>query len=94
LTRHSSNCLQGNDKILLFNPELQLHRKIIYGGKSFRKDMKSFRKVESIQFLNEESKSGDRTYYYRTSLKGKPIYAGITITDKQQVASYGAVSPP
>jgi D-alanyl-D-alanine carboxypeptidase len=86
--------LQGNDKILPFAPELQLQRKTNRGGKSFQKYMKDFRKIESLEFLHEETKNGDRTYYYRTSLKGKPIYAGITITAQKQVASYGVASPP
>jgi D-alanyl-D-alanine carboxypeptidase len=86
--------LQGNDKILPFAPELQLQRKTFRGGKSFQKYMKDFRKIESLEFLLEETENGDRVFYYRTSLKGKPVYAAITITAQQQVASYGAANPP
>jgi D-alanyl-D-alanine carboxypeptidase len=85
--------LQGNDKILPFAPEFQLQLKTDR-GKSILKQMKAFREIKTLEFLLEETKNGDRIYYYRTSLKGKPIYAGITITAQQQVASYGAASPP
>jgi D-alanyl-D-alanine carboxypeptidase len=85
--------LQGNDKILPLAPELQLQRRTLR-GKSTEKYMKDFRKIETLEFLLEETKNGDRVFYYRTSLKGKPVYAVITITAQQQVASYGAVSLP
>jgi D-alanyl-D-alanine carboxypeptidase len=85
--------LQGNDKILPFAPEFQLQLKTDR-GKSFPKQMKAFREIKTLDFLHEETENGDRTSYYRTELKGKPIYAGITITAQQQVAGYGATSPP
>jgi D-alanyl-D-alanine carboxypeptidase len=85
--------LQGNDKALPFAPEFQLQRKN-NRGKFLSKWMKGFRKVESLEFLHVEAKNGDRTYYYRTSLKGKLVYAFATVTTQGQIASYGAVDQP
>jgi hypothetical protein len=54
--------------------------------------MKSFREIETLEFLHQEVKDGDLTsYYYRASLKGKPIYAVVTVTSKGEVANYVAV---
>jgi hypothetical protein len=44
--------------------------------------------------LHDEAKNGDRTYYYKTSLKGKPIYAVVTVTAQEQIVSYVAVDQP
>jgi D-alanyl-D-alanine carboxypeptidase len=85
--------LQGNGKSLPFAPEFQLQLQTDR-GKSFSEQMKSFREIKTLDFLHEETNNGDRISYYRTELKGKPIYAGITITAQHQVAGYGATSPP
>jgi hypothetical protein len=63
-------------------------------GKFLSKWIKAFRKVESLEFLHDEAKNGDRTYYYRTSWKGKPIYAVVTVTTQEQIVSYVAVDQP
>jgi D-alanyl-D-alanine carboxypeptidase len=89
-TQHFLALLQGNDKALPFAPEFQLQRKN-NRGKFLSKWIKAFRKVESLEFLHVEAKNSDRTYYYGTSLKGKPIYAVGTVTDREQIVSYVAV---
>jgi hypothetical protein len=85
--------LQGNDKALPFAPEYQLQRKN-NRGKFLSKWMKAFRKIDSLEFLHVEVKNSDRTYYYRTSSKGKPIYAVVTVTAQEQIVSYVAVDQP
>jgi Beta-lactamase len=92
-TRQFLSLLRGNDKILPFASEFQLSLKT-ERGQFLQSYMKSFREVGTLEFLHKEVNNGDLTYYYRASLKGKPIYALVTVTKKGEVANYVAIEQP
>jgi D-alanyl-D-alanine carboxypeptidase len=82
--------LQGKETNVVFAPEVQLTEQTIRGKyiKQFRTE---YRTVQSLEFLREETQNGDRTYYYKTSLKGKVAYATISVTDKGNILRYGVI---
>jgi D-alanyl-D-alanine carboxypeptidase len=90
LTQRFLSLFQGNDKILPFTSELQLYLKT-QRGKFLRSYMKPFRKIEALKFLHQEVKDSHITYVYRSSLKGKSIFAFVTVTTNGEVHNYGAV---
>jgi D-alanyl-D-alanine carboxypeptidase len=92
-TQRFLSLLRGNDKSLPFTSEFKLSLKTKRGD-FLQSYMKSFREIETLEFLHQEVKDGDLTYSYRTSLKGKPIYAVVTVTAKGEVANYVAVEQP
>jgi D-alanyl-D-alanine carboxypeptidase len=89
-TQEFLSLLRGKKHSLTIAPELQLSLKTKRG--QFLQDyLKSLRKVEKLEFLQQESKDSDRVYYYNASLKGKPIYVIVTVTAKGEIAKYGAI---
>jgi D-alanyl-D-alanine carboxypeptidase len=85
--------LQGNQNRLPFTPQFQLTRNTAR-GRAFRTYMKLFQPVTKLDFLHVEPNGNDRTYYYRTQLKGNPSLAVVTVTAQGQIASYGALQQP
>jgi D-alanyl-D-alanine carboxypeptidase len=92
-TQRFLSLLQGNDESLPLSPEFQLQLNTNRSREVWQEQTQIFRKVEKLEFLHQEASNGDRTYYYKTFLNGKPTYIAITMTAKQQVAGYGAANP-
>jgi D-alanyl-D-alanine carboxypeptidase len=93
-TQRFLSLLRGNEKILPFASEFKLSLKT-KRGQFMQSYMKSFREIKTLEFLHKEVKdSSDLTYYYRASLKGKPIYAIVTVTTKGEVTNYVAIDQP
>ena len=84
--------LQGKNDSLEFAPELKLILKTNQ-GKYWKRRGKLTRAVQSLAFLYEEERAGDRVRYYRTLLDGKPAFAAITLTAEGKVVSYGVSKP-
>jgi D-alanyl-D-alanine carboxypeptidase len=85
--------LQGNEASIPFAPETQLTEQT-NRGKYVKQLRTAYRAVKSLDFLHEETHSGDRSYYYKTQLNGAVAYAYITLTAKGQVDRYGVFRLP
>jgi D-alanyl-D-alanine carboxypeptidase len=93
-TQRFLSLIQGDSEILPFAPEFKLQLKTNRYKALWPEEKKKLREVQKLDFLHMETNNGDRSYYYKTFLKGKTTYIRVDMTAQQQIAGYGSAEEP
>jgi D-alanyl-D-alanine carboxypeptidase len=86
--------LQGDPKSIPLAPEYEFFLKTERGKYVQRFAPPQYRKIKALQYLREETRNGDRIYYYKIAIPDVKAYASIVITPQGQVANYEVKNSP